>query len=67
MKNITVKTAFGETERVILKHKVPEFDETRNQKGTKKKAAGMIIILIYINILPFILAFLTFIIYLQKE
>ena len=45
MKNITVKTAFGETERVIIKHKVPEFDETRKQKGNKKKAAGMIIIL----------------------
>eukprot|EP00795_Rhopilema_esculentum_P014123 gene14123-5117_t len=39
MKNIVVETAFGEKERVILKIKGPEFDETRNQKGTKKKGA----------------------------
>ena len=46
MKNIVVETAFGEKERVILKIKGPEFDETRNQKGTKKKGAGKIQIII---------------------
>ena len=24
-----------------MKHKIPEFDETRNQKGNKKKATGI--------------------------
>lgn len=38
-----VKTAFGETQRVMLKQKIPEFDETRNQKGSKQKGTGVFI------------------------
>ena len=45
LKNLAVITAFGEEQRVILKRKRPEFDETRNQKGSKKKAAGRILML----------------------
>ena len=47
IKNVVVKTAFGETERVIMKHKIPEFDETRNQKGNKKKKGTGIYSIIY--------------------
>eukprot|EP00112_Aurelia_sp_Birch-Aquarium-sp1_P014386 Seg3103.1 transcript_id=Seg3103.1/GoldUCD/mRNA.D3Y31 product="RNA-editing ligase 2 mitochondrial" protein_id=Seg3103.1/GoldUCD/D3Y31 len=39
MKNILTTSAFGELERVIIKIKAPEFNETWNQTERKKKGA----------------------------